>query len=132
MDDSDNPAQHRILIVDDNRDAAEMLGALLEMRGATIRVEFNAEDALKAIAAFDPCLLLIDLGMPDIDGFELARRLSERPERVRQILVAVTGWGDQRHRQRSKEAGFDRHLLKPVRLQEILSILDSCAALRPA
>jgi two-component system CheB/CheR fusion protein len=122
----------RVLIVDDNRDAAQMLGVLLELHGALVRVEHSCAAALTAIAEFDPRLLLIDLGMPDRDGLDLARELGRQTARARQLLVAVTGWGDSQHRTLSREAGFDLHLVKPVNLPELLEILESCDSLRPA
>lgn len=115
----------RILVVDDNRDAAQTLGALLEMHGATVRVEYGADAALAAVDEYLPTLLLIDLGMPDRDGLDVARALGERPDRAHLTLVAVTGWGDQHHRELSRAAGFDHHLVKPVHLDELFRLVTS-------
>lgn len=119
----------RVLVVDDNKDAAQTLGALLEMHGAVVRVEFGADAALAAVDEYAPTLLLIDLGMPDRDGLDVARALSERPDRRKLILVAVTGWGDQHHRELSRAAGFDHHLVKPVHLDDLFRIVSASSEL---
>jgi DNA-binding response OmpR family regulator len=125
-------ARLRILIVDDNRDAAQTLGALLELHGAVVRIEYGAEAALAAVDEHLPRLLLIDLGMPDRDGLDMARALAERSDRSHLTLVAVTGWGDQYHRDLSRAAGFDHHLVKPVHLDELFRLVTSDDVLRSA
>lgn len=122
----------RVLIVDDNRDAAVTLGALLELHGAEVRVEYGADAALAAVEEYHPTLLLVDLGMPDRDGLDVARALGARADRRTLVIVAVTGWGDQHHRSLSRAAGFDHHLVKPVHLAELFGIMDSCDTARPA
>lgn len=127
------PGPHlRVLIVDDNRDAATTLGALLELHGADVRVEYGADAALVAVEEHHPTLLLVDLGMPDRDGLDVARTLGLRPDRSRLVVVAVTGWGDQHHRNLSRDAGFDHHLVKPAHLAELYRIMESCAEVRTA
>ncbi len=122
----------RVLIVDDNRDAAVTLGALLELHGAEVRVEYDADAALAAVEEYHPTLLLVDLGMPDRDGLDVARSLGTRTDRGKLVIVAVTGWGDEHHRNLSREAGFDYHLVKPVHLAELYRIMESCNEVRSA
>jgi signal transduction histidine kinase/ActR/RegA family two-component response regulator len=109
----------RVLVVDDNRDAAESLALLLQMLGATTRVESSGEDALRALAEFQPTLAIVDIGMPGMDGHEVARRVRARPEFDTVTLVALTGWGQAEDRRLSMLAGFDRHLTKPASLDDL-------------
>jgi CheY-like chemotaxis protein len=114
----------RILVVDDNRDAADTLAALLRKLGNEIKTANNGPTALEAIQAFSPSVVLLDLGMPGMSGYEVARRARDLPGGQECILVAVTGWGQQDDRRRTKEAGFDHHLVKPVEiavLQDLIS-----------
>jgi CheY-like chemotaxis protein len=103
----------RVLIVDDNVDAARTLGLMLESLGHRTRVAFDGANALKLAEEFAPEVVLLDLGMPGIDGFEVARRLRRTADPALHI-IAVTGWGQDADRQRSRAAGFDLHLVKPV------------------
>jgi signal transduction histidine kinase len=118
----------RILVVDDNRDAADSLGALLRMLGAEVRVVHDGESALDAFAAFHPRVTLLDLGMPGMDGYEVARRIRARPDAGGAALIALTGWGQERDRRRTAEAGFDGHLTKPVDIDTVAAALVSVAA----
>jgi CheY-like chemotaxis protein len=118
---------HRILIVDDNVDSAATLGMLLKYLGADVHV---AHDGLAALSAMENCLpdiVLLDIGMPEMDGFEVARRIRQREEFHHVTLIALTGWGQEDDRRRTREAGFDHHLVKPadiVALQALLATLD--------
>jgi PAS domain S-box-containing protein len=105
---------HRILVVDDNRDAADTLALLLESHGAVTRVVYGGEAALAELDVFMPDTMLLDLGMPGMDGLEVARRLRADPRRASLRIVALTGWGQENDRRRTREAGFDHHLTKPV------------------
>jgi signal transduction histidine kinase/ActR/RegA family two-component response regulator len=108
-------AGRRILVVDDNRDAADSLAMLLQMDGHEVRVAYSGKHALDvATSGFLPDFAVLDLGLPDIDGYELARRLRHDLNMQRATLVALTGWGQDEHKQRAREAGFDHHLTKPV------------------
>lgn len=107
-------ARQRILVVDDNRDAAESLAALLGLLGAQTAVAFGGTEALRAAEDFDPTLGILDIGMPGMDGCELARRLRAHPRHRGMGLIALTGWGQPGDRARIAQAGFDHHLLKPV------------------
>ncbi|SFQ65112.1 His Kinase A (phospho-acceptor) domain-containing protein [Variovorax sp. OK605] len=112
-------AQQRILVVDDNRDAAESLAALLGLLGAQTAVAFSGTEALRMAEGFEPTLGILDIGMPGMDGCELARRLRAHPQHHGMGLIALTGWGQSDDRVRIARAGFDHHLLKPVDEEEL-------------
>jgi PAS domain S-box-containing protein len=121
-----DPSRLRVVAVDDNHDAADALGLVLGHLGADVTVAYDGASALDAIRAQHPQLAFVDLGMPVLDGFELARRVREDDELDGVTLVALSGWGQEHDRRRSRAAGFDRHLVKPVdraALQELLSSL---------
>jgi PAS domain S-box-containing protein len=118
----DRMPSQRLLVVDDNRDSAESLAMLLEVKGREVRTAHDGVAALEAAREFRPDIVLLDIGLPGMDGFEVARRL--RREHGRQaILVALTGYGTDEDQRRSREAGFDYHLLKPVELDALLQLL---------
>ncbi|WP_322032836.1 ATP-binding protein [Paraburkholderia sp. J76] len=116
----------RILIVDDNQDAASSLTELLEQWGHTVATAFNGEDGLRKAANFRPDVALLDLGMPGMDGFEAASRLRALPGGAQMKLIAVTGWGQEHDRERTRAAGFDRHLLKPIDFAALELLLAQC------
>ena len=118
-------ASRRILIADDNADFANSLGALLTGRGHEVRVVYDGAEALATAARFNPDFAFLDIGMPRVHGYEVARRLRDQPGTAECVLVAVTGWGQEDDRQRAREAGFDRHLVKPADPQDIETILKS-------
>lgn len=107
-------AARRILVVDDNEDAAESIALLLSMGGYEVRVELNGSAALAAFPEFQPDVVLLDIGLPEIDGYEVARRLRVEQNRRDLLLIALTGYGREEDARRSQEAGFDHHLVKPV------------------
>jgi PAS domain S-box-containing protein len=117
-------AARRVLVVDDNLDAASALNALLTSLGHETHVVHEGPQAIQAMQDFRPDIVLLDIGLPGMDGYEVARRLApfrrERPLRI----IAVTGWGQEADRQRSKEAGFDVHLVKPVEPEVLARVLD--------
>ncbi len=118
---------HRVLIVDDNEDAAETLRLLMKsIGGGDVRAASNGPDALLVAAQLRPDVVLLDLGMPGMDGYELARRMRAESWGKEALLVALTGWGQEQHRRRSHEAGFDRHMIKPADVDALRSVLDSC------
>jgi len=119
------PPARRILLADDNIDFASSLGHLLEERGHQVRIVHDGAEALEAALHFGPDIAFLDIGMPKIHGYELARRLRAQPQTAHCMLVAVTGWGQEDDRRRAREAGFDRHLVKPVDPRQIASIVDS-------
>lgn len=115
----------RILVVDDNQDAANSMAAMLELMGHEARVAFDGLAALDLAAEFRPNVALLDIGMPRLNGLETARRLRQQGWSKRLTLVALTGWGQAEDRRRSRAAGFDRHLVKPVDLEALNSLLDA-------
>jgi signal transduction histidine kinase len=116
-------ARRRILVVDDNRDAAESLAMLLRHASAEVRTVFDGAAALEEIPSFRPDVILLDIGMPEMDGHEVARRLRALPEGRDVLLIALTGWGQDDDCRRSCEAGFDHHLVKPVELSVLNELL---------
>lgn len=112
---NDRPASgRRILIVDDNRDAAASLAMLLQLTGNETETAFDGPGAIDAAATFKPDTVLLDIGLPGLNGYEVARRMRQESWGKTLKLIAVTGWGQLEDRQRSKEAGFDAHMVKPV------------------
>src|SRR5262245_29338378 len=111
--DADVALGRKILVVDDNADAAQSLAMLLRLRGHEVQVALGGTEALEMADANMPELLFLDIGMPDIDGYEVARRLRSRFNSA-MTLVALTGWGTEQDRRRSRDAGFNHHLTKPV------------------
>jgi signal transduction histidine kinase/CheY-like chemotaxis protein len=118
------PSSRRVLLADDNVDFATSLGELLRAHGHEVRVVHDGEAALETAARFEPHVAFLDIGMPKIHGYELARRLRAQPATARCVLVAVTGWGQEDDRRRAREAGFDRHLVKPVDPGQIEAIVE--------
>jgi two-component system, sensor histidine kinase len=115
----------RILLADDNVDFATHLGQLLVSRGHEVRIVHDGAQALEAAAQFEPDIAFVDIGMPKVQGYEVARRLRAQPATAGCVLVALTGWGQEDDRHRAREAGFDHHLVKPVKPGEIEAILES-------
>jgi PAS domain S-box-containing protein len=114
----------RILVVDDNINAADSLATLLELAGHEVRVAYEGEAAVLVAEAFKPQVVLLDIGMPGMDGYEVGRLLRQKPQTRSALLIAITGWGGPEDLRRSKEAGFDHHLVKPVEpaaLQRLLA-----------
>jgi CheY-like chemotaxis protein len=118
----------RILVVDDNVDAADMMRALLELSGHQVLVAHDGPAALEAAAGFKPHIGLLDIGLPTMDGYELARRIRAEPATRSMFLVAVTGWGQAEDRQRSREHGFDAHLTKPADPDAVLRLIARAAS----
>ncbi|HEX2474753.1 MAG TPA: GAF domain-containing protein, partial [Lacipirellulaceae bacterium] len=104
---------HRVLVVDDNEDAANSLAVLLRLKGHQVEVAHHGPAALEIAQNYRPEMIFLDIGMPGMDGYEVARRLREHPDLKDVVLAALTGWGQQEDRRRSAEAGFDHHLVKP-------------------
>jgi PAS domain S-box-containing protein len=114
----------RLLIVDDNRDAATSLAMLLRMQGHEVYLAHSGPEALETLQAQRPEMVFLDLGMPHMDGYEVARRIRQSPELQSVTLAALTGWGQQEDRRRTAEAGFDYHLVKPLEPQLLATLLD--------
>jgi CheY-like chemotaxis protein/two-component sensor histidine kinase len=116
-------AGQRILVVDDNRDAADTLGLLLESDGAEVRVVYDGRAALAMAESFGPTSVLLDIGMPGMDGFEVARRLRQDERFATLRIVALTGWGKDTDRRQTHNRGFSHHLTKPVSIEDLQQVL---------
>jgi signal transduction histidine kinase len=125
MTNAEGPArtQRRILVADDNNDALESLATLLQLSGHEVYTAANGAMALESAEAHRPEVALLDIGMPKLDGYEVARRIRAQPWGQRITLVALTGWGQDSDRRRSQEAGFDSHLVKPLDLDKLMELL---------
>jgi len=115
--------RRRILVVDDNVDSADSLGQLLEMLGNEVRTAYDGEAGIAAAEAFRPAVVLCDIGMPKVNGYDAARRIRGEFWGKDMVLVALTGWGQQDDRRKSTEAGFDQHLVKPVEAAALMKLL---------
>ena len=104
----------RILVVDDNEDSAESLTILLSLAGHETHTAYDGLEAIEAAETFKPDVILLDIGLPKLNGYEVARKIREQPWGQAMVLVALTGWGQEEDRRRSREAGFNHHLTKPV------------------
>jgi signal transduction histidine kinase/CheY-like chemotaxis protein len=118
----------RVLVVDDNVDAASTLAMVLDTLGLERRIENDGASALRAADEFEPHVILLDIGMSGMDGYEVARRIRGDPRHAGVVLVAVTGWSHAPDRQRSHAAGFDHHIAKPVDIPALLALLDRLRA----
>jgi signal transduction histidine kinase len=121
-------APQRILVADDNHDAAEALSLQLQLAGHDVRIAHDGVEALELATTFDPDIVLLDLGMPKMDGYETARQLRLRSSGRRLSLIALTGWGQQQDRDRTADAGFDAHLVKPVAEAQLFRALAIAVA----
>jgi len=117
------PTGKRVLVVDDNAEAADTLGTLLGILGAEVRVVYDGHAALAAFRAFRPEVVILDLSMPSMDGYHVARSLRGEPESGNSMLVALTGWSQPEVRARVLEAGFDRYLVKPIKAANLRDLL---------
>jgi PAS domain S-box-containing protein len=121
--DAEAAAGRRILVADDNRDAAASLAALLRLRGNEVRTAHDGAEAVTAAETFRPDAILMDVGMPRLNGYDAARRIRERPWGRGVRIIALTGWGQEADRERSRAAGCDGHLVKPVALADLDALL---------
>ncbi|MES2323434.1 MAG: response regulator [Pseudomonadota bacterium] len=122
----------KVLVVDDNRDAADSLQALFEMENCSVATAYDGYQALDAFDKLMPDVVIMDLGMPSMDGYEAARRIRRKPGAKDVLLIAVTGWGQDDARQRTIDAGFDHHLIKPVDFDDIKRLAQDCFGKPPA
>jgi PAS domain S-box-containing protein len=120
----------RVLIVDDNRDAADSLNLLLASMGQNVYVAYDGQSAIAAAKTFKPDVILLDIGMPQMSGYEVARALRADADAAHSALVAVTGWGQEADRERAKEAGFTHHFVKPISEEALRLILVEVSATR--
>lgn len=124
------PAEYRVLVVDDNPDVAQSTAMLLGLLGCVTRVAYRGSDALEAIDRFRPEAALIDIGMPEMNGYEVAARIRASPEHSAILLVAVSGYGPSPTEAGDGEAAFDHHFIKPLELQRIGELLQRMKELR--
>ncbi len=122
-DDGGSSRRRRILVVDDNRDSAESLATLLRLVGNEVKTAHDGRQALETAAAYRPDMVLLDIGLPVLNGYEVARRLRTEPSYGRAVLVALTGYGSEEDRRRSLSAGFDHHMVKPVDFDSLRTLL---------
>ncbi len=114
-----------ILVIEDNADTRDVLKFMLELEGARVETAEAGEAGIAAAEALRPAVVLCDIGLPDIDGLEVARRIRQRPDLRPTRLIALTGYGRAEDHHRALEAGFDAHLTKPVNLDELLALLTA-------
>jgi signal transduction histidine kinase/ActR/RegA family two-component response regulator len=126
-----SPLPQRILVVDDNRDAADSLGLFLGLLGTEVRVVHEGIAALQALDEFHPDVMLLDIGMPGMDGHEVARRTRQQPRFDKVMIIALTGWGQEKDRRASRDAGIDMHLIKPVDLARLQQLLQAVQRGKP-
>jgi signal transduction histidine kinase len=117
----------RVLVVDDNRDSADSLAMLLEMEGHDASTAYSAREALERAETLKPQIILLDIGLPEIDGYEVARRLRKLEALERTYLIALTGYGQAEDRRRARSAGFDEHMIKPADLERLRTALAATA-----
>jgi CheY-like chemotaxis protein len=127
--DARGPTVRRVLVVDDNRDAAEMTEMLLQLQGHVVMTAFDGRSALDVAVTFGPEVVLLDLTLPDLDGYELAKRLRELPSAREARFVAVTGWGDPSEQARTRACGFVAHLVKPFDVNVVLELVATAPRL---
>ena len=123
--DPESQSGRRILVVDDNKDSAESLAMLLELTGNQTNRVHDGLEALKAIETFRPEVVLLDIGLPKLSGYEVCRRVRQEPWGKDIVIIALTGWGQEDDRRKSEEAGFNGHLIKPVDYDKLLELLDT-------
>jgi CheY-like chemotaxis protein len=116
-----------VLVVDDNRDAAEALAEILILEGCDARIAHDGATAVEVASSWRPDAVLLDIGLPRLNGYEAARRIRELPDGQAIRLIAVTGWGQADDRARSAAAGFDHHVVKPVDVATLTALLDRVA-----
>ncbi len=124
-DSNQHAGKRRVLVVDDNQDSATSLAMLVGVLGAESRTAYDGPQALEVAADFRPEMIFLDIGLPIFDGYEAARRIREEPWGKTIILAALTGWSNDEDRQRSLEAGFDHHLVKPIEINALKQLLSN-------
>jgi CheY-like chemotaxis protein len=123
------PCQKRVLVTDDNRDGADTLAMVIRLLGCEVRTAYDGPSAIAAVESFAPDVVFMDLGMPGMDGFEAARRIRALPHGDDTVLIALTGWGQDRDREQTRRAGFDAHVVKPVDPAAVRDLLGAPAEL---
>jgi DNA-binding response OmpR family regulator len=119
----------RILVVDDHAPSAEMVAEILGLEGYDVRIAHSAAQALESVQEFAPAVAVLDIGLPDEDGFEVARKIKARNDAAPIHLIALSGYGQSQYPRRAREAGFERYLVKPVDLDELLALVRDLIAM---
>ena len=127
----ENRKSLRVLVVDDNVDAAESLGLLLKASGHDVRTAYDGSKVLEAALDYRPNVVLLDIGLPGMNGYEVAKQIRQQPALKNSVLVAMTGYGQESDRKSSHEAGFDHHLVKPADFAKLLQILAAVSESLP-
>lgn len=125
---SDPTKPFRVLVVEDNPDSAESLVLLLRMYGNEVEIASDGLRGYRAAEAMKPEMMLLDIGLPEMNGYEVARRIREQPWGANVTLIALTGWGQDEDRRLAKEAGFDHHLVKPVDPAALMPLFEKLRA----
>ena len=121
----------RVLVVDDNQDAADSLATLLDVMGYQVRTAYDGPEGIDAADEFEPAVALLDIGLPKLSGYDIARHIrARRGDRV--LLVAITGWGQEEDQRRAREAGFDHHFTKPADFDRLIALIGDELEQRPA
>jgi DNA-binding response OmpR family regulator len=116
----------RVLVVDDNQDAADSLAMLLGVRGEDVRIAYDGAKALEVERDFKPDVVLLDIGLPAVSGYDVAERIREkRGDKV--LIVAITGWGQEKDLRRAEDAGIDHHFTKPVDFEALVALIERAA-----
>jgi CheY-like chemotaxis protein len=127
----EKPAElRRVLVVDDNVDSAEALAMILKIKGNEVQIAYDGLEAVELANVFRPNAIILDIGLPRLNGYEAAREIRRQEWGSETVLIALTGWGQQEDRQRSKDAGFDSHMVKPVDYERLIKQLDELAPAR--
>jgi len=117
----------KVLVVDDNMDAADMLSLSLQALGHEVSVAYDSVEALAVAKQMSPAVLFMDIGLPRMNGYQLARRLRAAPETASSLLIAITGYGQPGDKERAMQAGFNHHFVKPVSLSQLVDLLNTIA-----
>ena len=120
------PSAPRVLVIDDDRDVADSMAMLLDVLGCDVRTAYNGAVGISLVSAFQPRIVFLDLGMPEMNGYEAARRIRSAPAGQQAQLIALSGWGQDLDKKRARDAGFDRHLVKPADIDILEEILAAC------
>jgi CheY-like chemotaxis protein/signal transduction histidine kinase len=131
-DDPSGRNRLRVMVVDDDTDVADSTAELLRLRGYEVEIAYNGIEALRSVLAFRPDIIMLDLGMPEMNGFEVARRIKQQANKIQPLLIAVSGYGQQEYLTRAREAGFDHWLTKPVDSANLASLLANLYFSRPS
>jgi len=120
---SENLNGYRILVIDDNENCAKIMMWTMEIFGHTVEMATDGPTAIELAKSFRPNVVLLDIGLPEMNGYEICQAMKKEPALQNTVFIAQTGWGQQEHRERTKEAGFDHHLVKPVDMKALTNIL---------